>query len=218
VQCPECKGSDIVKNGFTKTGKQQYCCKSCKKRFLEYYTYHACRKGLNQDIVSLTKEGLGIRSTARFLKISTTTLLSRIVAIAESIAPPPVPLEKTYEVDEMRTYIKKKSRHIWLVYALERETKEVVSFNVGTRTNKTLKRVIKTLELSRALRIYTDGLQNYRHLIKKKTHRITRFGTNHIERKNLTVRTHLKRLSRKTLCFTRSFMILACILRIYFWS
>ena len=217
VQCPQCKGFHLVKNGFTKTGKQQYCCKTCKKRFLEYYTYHACRQGLNQDIISLTKEGMGIRSTARFLKISATTLLSRIVAIAKSITPPAVPFGKTYEVDEMQTFIKSKDRKIWLIYALDKQTKNIPCFNIGTRTNKSLNVVVKTLRNSQAKRIYTDSLKNYKSLIEKEIHRITNFGTNHIERKNLTLRTHIKRLSRKTLCFTKSFMILACILKIYFW-
>lgn len=37
------------------------------------------RKKLNQEIIQLTKEGLGIRSTARVLKISASTLLKRII-------------------------------------------------------------------------------------------------------------------------------------------
>ena len=47
------------------------------------------------------------------------------------------------------------------MYALDRESKTVVSFNVGRRTNKTLKHVIKSLELSKARKIYTDKLKNY---------------------------------------------------------
>ena len=73
-------------------------------------------------------------------------------------------------MDEMRTFIGKKSLLRWIVYAMDRETKEVVSFNVGRRTNKTLKSVIRSLELSDAKRICTDKLKNYRYLIAKKLH------------------------------------------------
>ncbi|MCV2486506.1 hypothetical protein OD917_16350 [Flavobacterium sp. SH_e] len=55
-----------------------------------------------------TKEGLGIRSTARVLKISATTLLKRIVSIARNITRPIVSRGKTYEVDELCTYIRHK--------------------------------------------------------------------------------------------------------------
>jgi insertion element IS1 protein InsB len=70
---------------------------------------------------------------------------------------------KTYEVDEMCTYIRHKRNFIWLVYALEKNSKNVVSFNVGRRTNKTLSHVLDTLKLSEAKKIFTDRLKNYRY-------------------------------------------------------
>jgi len=216
--CPVCKSEFLIKSGKTATDKQRYCCKDCGKRFITDYTYQACQTNTNPRIIVLTKEGLGIRSTARVLRISVTTLLKRIVAIAEGIQQPPIAFGKSYEVDEMRTYIGKKSRLRWIVYAFERETKAVVNYNVGRRTNKTLKHVIRSLELSNARRIYTDKLKNYRYLISKKLHNTHIHSTNHIERKNLSLRTHLKRLNRKTICFSRSLMVLISVLRIYFWG
>ena len=124
---------------------------------------------------------------------------------------------KTYEADEIRSFVRNKSRLIWIVYALERQARQVSCFNIGARTNKTLNVVLKTLQNSKAERIYTDGFKNYKYLIDNKVHKTFRFGTNHIERNNLTIRTHLKRLSRKTICFTRSALLLFCVLSIYFW-
>jgi IS1 family transposase/transposase-like protein len=216
--CPICKSNKLIKSGKTTNGKQRYCCKECSKRFITDYTYNAYRSNTNQQIILFTKEGLGIRSTARVLCISVTTLLKRIVGIAASIPQPPIDMGKTYEVDEMRTFIGKKSKLRWIVYALERETHRVVSFNVGMRTNKTLKRVIRSLELSNAKKIYTDKLKNYRYLIAKKLHNTVVHCTNHIERHNLSVRIHLKRLNRKTICFSRSLVVLMAVLKIYFWG
>jgi insertion element IS1 protein InsB len=59
--CPYCKSKNIIKNGTTKTKKQQYHCKNCNQRFIDYYTYKAYNTSLNKNIVLLTKEGLGIR-------------------------------------------------------------------------------------------------------------------------------------------------------------
>ena len=216
--CPNCYSSRIIKNGRTKTQKQQYFCKKCYKRFLDFYTYQAYRSGIDNDIIELTKEGLGIRSTARILKISPTTLLARIITIAKNIAQPPILKRKSYEVDEMRTFIKKKNRLVWIVYALEKQTKKVICFHVGRRTNKTLKKVITSLELSEAQKIITDKLKNYKYLISEQIHSTKFRGINHIERKNLTLRTHLKRLNRKTICFSKSLVILDSILIIYFWG
>ena len=107
---------------------------------------------------------------------------------------------------------------MWIVYALERKTKKVVSFKVGARNNNTLNAVLITLKLAKAKAIFTDGLKHYKYLIDKSIHAVKRFGTNHIERKNLSLRTHLKRLNRKTICFSRSNVILIAVLKIYFWS
>lgn len=215
--CPKCKEKNVIKNGRTKNNKQQYYCKMCCHRFIENYTYQAYKLDINQNIIQLTKEGLGIRSTARILKISATTLLKRIVSIARNIRKPIISKGKTYEVDELCTYIRHKKNYIWLVYALEKNSKTVVSFNVGKRTNKTLSGVLDTLKLSEAKKIFTDRLKNYRYLIDEEIHSVKRFGTNHIERKNLSLRTHLKRLNRRTICFSKSLMVFMAVLKIYFW-
>ncbi|OUL60306.1 IS1 family transposase [Flavobacterium sp. AJR] len=219
TRCYRCVGDirNMIKYGKTKSGNQRYICRACGKTRVKNYAYLAYKGDINQNIIQLTKEGLGIRSTARILKISATTLLKRIVSIAKNIVKRNITKGKTYEVDELCTYIRHKRNYIWLVYALERNSKTVVSFNVGKRTNKTLNRVLETLKLSDAKKIFTDRLKNYRYLIDKKVHSVKRFGTNHIERKNLTLRTHLKRLNRRTICFSKSLVIFTAVLKIYFW-
>ena len=125
---------------------------------------------------------------------------------------------KEYEVDELCTFIGSKEKRIWIVCALERTHKKIVSFNVGRRTNQTLKSVIDTLHLSKARKIFTDKLQSYKSLIQKEIHKTIRFATNSIERRFLTLRTHLKRLNRRTICFSKSLVIMNAVLKIYFWS
>lgn len=97
--------SKVVKNS---TGKQRYRCKHCRKRFITDYTYKAYLPNTDSKITQLTKEGLGIRSTARILGISVTTLLKRILQIVSNITQPPISVGKVYEVDEMRILIGKK--------------------------------------------------------------------------------------------------------------
>jgi len=215
--CPFCYSSKIIRNGTTKTRKQQYYCKECHKRFLNFYTYKAYLPNINSLIIQLTKEGLGIRSIARVLQISTTTLLRRIKNIAENIILPVLSFGKTYELDEIRFFIMKKSNPMWLVYAIDKVTRETAAFYIGKRNNQTLNAVVKTLLNARAATIFTDQLKNYQYLIPKSIHNTKRYGTNGIERKNLTLRIHLKRLSRRTIGFSRSITILSAILKMYFW-
>nr|WP_195458286.1 IS1 family transposase [Alistipes sp. D31t1_170403_E11] len=217
MTCKFC-GHECKKDGHQANGTQRYECKHCHRKQQEEYTYNAYSPELDEKIVLYTKEGTGIRSTARILQISATTLLKRIIHIGKRISHPPIVKHRIYEVDEIKSFIKRKQNHIWIAYALDRKSKEVVSFNIGARTNSTLSVVTETLHIAEAKRIYTDRLRNYKSLIDHSIHRTSLYGTNHIERHNLTLRTHLKRLSRKTICFSRSMAVLTAILKIYFWG
>jgi IS1 family transposase len=146
------------------------------------------------------------------------SLNSWINTIAKGIKQPIIPLSKIYEADELCMFIGSKVRLCWIVYALEGRSKSIVSFNIGRRTNYTLKSVIRTLENAMEAKIYTDKLKNYQYLIPSFLHNTSRHSTNHIERYNLTMRVHLKRLSRRTICFSKSLLMLFAILRIYFWG
>lgn len=217
--CSKCVGANVqfIKYGKTSSGKQRYQCTNCKATSVLKFTYNAYKQEVNKNIIQLTKEGLDIRSTARFLKISPTTLLSRIIKISEKISPPALAFGKMYELDEMRFFIKKQTRPFWLCYAINRENKQVVGFYIGRRTSRTLKAVVKTLQNAKATKIFTDKLKHYQYLIPKEQHSTKRFATNHIERKNLSIRTHLKRFQRKTIGFSKSIKLTVAVLKIYFW-
>jgi insertion element IS1 protein InsB len=169
---------------------------------------------------SFTCKGkLWVRSIARLLNVSISTVIRKIKKTGKSLARPfPILQGKEYEVDEMRTYIGNKKRLYWIVYALRRDTKEVIDFKVGKRNSKTLARVLDTVHLSEPKKVHTDRLSLYKNLIPTALHSTTQYNINHIERKNLSIRTHLKRLTRKTICFSRSKEMLEACLKIYFWN
>lgn len=76
TKCYKCVGDihNMIKYGKTKSGNQRYICKLYRKTRVKYYTYQAYKTYIDGSTVQLTKEGLGIRSTARILNISTTNL------------------------------------------------------------------------------------------------------------------------------------------------
>lgn len=120
-------------------------------------------------------------------------------------------------MDELHTYIGSKKQECWIIYALERQSKKVVAFSIGRRSSENIAQVTQKV-LRRAPKvIYTDKLNTYPALIPANVHQVRKGRTNSIERYNLTLRTHLKRLGRKTICFSKSIRMLECCLRIYFW-
>lgn len=55
--------------------------------------------------------------------------------------------------------------------------------------------------------IYTDDWQSYSKFIPEEMHQVGKANTWKIERLNLNFRTHLKRLSRRTICFSKSTLV-----------
>lgn len=215
--CAHCNEA-CIKYGKSRSGNQRYRCKSCGKTQVENYKYPAYEADVNSRIKLYLKEGCGIRSISRILNISISTVLRRIRYLAMEIKKPILFTGKEYELDELCTYVQSKTKKRRIVYALRKDTGEVADFSIGSRTNKTLKKVTDTLVLSNALKVFTDKLPNYRHLLPATIHSTKYRETNYIERKNLTIRTHLKRLSRRTICFSKSEKMLAACLKIYFWG
>jgi IS1 family transposase len=109
-----------------------------------------------------------------------------------------------FEIDEMWCFIGNK--------------KNVIDFYVGRKTKETIRPLINKVLLLHPTRIYTDRLNIYPSLIPKEIHKRFQYCTNKIERMNLNLRTHIKRLSRKTICFSRNKIYLEAHLKIYFWG
>ncbi|AEA42437.1 IS1 transposase [Fluviicola taffensis DSM 16823] len=172
----------------------------------------------NKQIIQLTNEGLGIRSTARVLGIAPSTVIRKILAIADGIVPPRISngLERI-QVDEVHTFIQNKDREIYIIYSWDQELKRALSLAVGTRSKVNLRSVVNPLLSAEVVSINTDKYSGYKGVVPKKLHTTFKRRNNGIERQNLNLRIHLKRLNRRTICFSKSKEMLEAVLKIYFW-
>jgi insertion element IS1 protein InsB len=218
MNCTKCNSSNSIKKGL-RNHKQRFYCKDCKRYFQSSYNYQAYKSDTNDFIISLLKESCSVRGISRILKISKDTVLSRMLKISKQIKIPYFnKLGCKFEIDEMWSFIGNKKNVTWITYTLERETKSIINFYVGRKTKETIRPLIDKVLLLQPIRIYTDRLNIYPSLIPKEIHKRFQYCTNRIERMNLNLRTHIKRLSRKTICFSRNKIYLEAHLRIYFWG
>ncbi len=128
---------------------QKHYCKACNKYQQQDYIYQACKPLIIEMLPKLVCESVSIRRISRLLKISTATVIKKIKLIALKIIKSPVPMHcRTIELDEVRTFIKKKENHYWIAYAMCSETKRVIDFVTGKRTKRTLKMIVNTLLLT----------------------------------------------------------------------
>jgi transposase-like protein len=78
---PHCHGTDIVRHGQTRQGKQRYRCREhrCAGRtFLLDYSYPGQSPAVKEQIVEMALNASGIRDTARVLHVSTNTVMTEL--------------------------------------------------------------------------------------------------------------------------------------------
>ncbi len=216
ITCPSCASRHIRKNGISRNGKQRYRCQNCRRQFITSYTYHGCIPFVRSLIVPMTLNGSGIRDISRVLRVSINTVLKVIRQKAASTPEPALPKRLVdAEVDEMWSFIGKKRRQCWLWYAFAPRSKEIIGYVLGRRTDESLARLLEKLSSCHITRFYSDDWESYRKLIPEYRHWVGKIGTQRIERQNLNFRTHLKRLQRRTICFSKSQEMHEAVIKLY---
>ena len=108
------------------------------------------------------------------------------------------------EMDEIWSYYHDKSHQIWLWWAVDHATNTPLAFTFGTREHKNLDELLALLEPFSIGKVYTDNHFAYQKRIPAQQLITGKKNTQKIERDHLTLRTRIKRLCRKTICFSKS--------------
>jgi IS1 family transposase len=107
------------------------------------------------------------------------------------------------ELDEQWSYVREKSNQRWLWHAVDHATNTVLAYVFGRRKDDVFKELKALLEPFNISCYYTDDWGAYERHLDPETHEIGKTNTQKIERKNLNFRTWIKRLARRTICFSK---------------
>ena len=107
-------------------------------------------------------------------------------------------------MDEMWSYYHDKSHQIWLWWAVDHNTNTPLAYTFGSREHKYLDELLKLLKPFNIGTVYTDNNFAYSSKISDDKLVIGKTNTQRIERDHLTLRTRIKRLARKTICFSKN--------------
>jgi insertion element IS1 protein InsB len=108
------------------------------------------------------------------------------------------------ELDEMWWCVGCKKHPRWLWGALDHQTGRILAYVFGRREDQSLLHLKGLLAPLGIRRFYTDGWGAYRRHLAPRQHRVGKRRTQRLERKHLTLRTRIKRLVRRTICFSKS--------------
>ena len=104
----------------------------------------------------------------------------------------------------MWSFVGKKADQRWLWHAIDHHTGKVLAYVFGRRQDDVFVKLQALLEAFRLTRYHTDYWGAYTRNLDAELHTPGKRNTQQIERKHLTLRTRIKRLVRKTICFSRS--------------
>jgi insertion element IS1 protein InsB len=107
-------------------------------------------------------------------------------------------------MDEMWSFVGHKGNPRWLWHAIDHHTGKVLAYVFGRRKDAVFLRLKALLEPFGLTRYYTDYWGAYTRHLDPDEHCPGKRHTQKIERKHLTLRTRMKRLARKTLCFSKT--------------
>jgi insertion element IS1 protein InsB len=111
------------------------------------------------------------------------------------------------EVDEMWSFVGSKAHQRWLWHAIDHLTGVVLAYVLGSRVDEVFLQLQALLKPFGLVHFYTDAAGVYERHLPATGHTIGKVHTQQIERKHLTLRTRLKRLARKTICFSKSVLM-----------
>ena len=151
VVCPYCYSDQVVKRGKTDTGKQRYRCHNAAcahQSFLLDSAYKGRLPESKQQVVEMSRNGSGIRDTARVLQISPDTVLRELKkkeaglesvnsALLRTLNPDEVRVDieraGEAEMDEMGSFVGEKKDQRWLWHAIDHCTGAVLAYVFGRR-------------------------------------------------------------------------------------
>jgi insertion element IS1 protein InsB len=108
------------------------------------------------------------------------------------------------ELDEMWSYVARKSNPRWLWHAIDHHTGQVLAYGFGRRKDDVFLQLQKLLAPFGITRFYTDGWGAYERHIDAEKHHVGKENTQKIESKHINLRTRIKRLMRRTICFSKT--------------
>ncbi|HHN6585574.1 TPA: IS1 family transposase, partial [Escherichia coli] len=92
----------------------------------------------------------------------------------------------------------------WLWYAYNTKTGGVLAYTFGPRNDETCRELLSLLTPFSIGMMTSDDRGSYAREVPKEKHLTGKIFTQRIERNNLPLRTRIRRLARKTICFSRS--------------
>ena len=215
MDCPKCQSSQKKKNGFRR-GKQSFRCKNCGCQYVENPNKRAYPTAVKQLCLKMYLNGMGFRAIARVTEIDHTTIINWVEQAGEALSDEPQDSEipEITEIDELQTFVGNKKNKIWIWTVVNHQKKGIILWNIGDRSHESFEPIWQIIKCWHSFWYVTDGWKVYPMYIQSEDHLISKTYMTRVEGENTRLRHYLARLHRKTLCYSKSLLLLKYSLRL----
>ena len=119
------------------------------------------------------------------------------------------------ELDAMWAYVAKKTNPRWLWHALDHHSEKVLAYVFERWQDSAFLELQGLLAPFGITRFYTDGWGAYERHLTPEQHVIGKQHTQKIESKHINLRTRIKRLIRRTICFSKTTTMHALVVGLF---
>jgi IS1 family transposase len=198
-----------------KNGRQNYLCKECSRQFQSEYDYAACKPENRKLALRCLCRGSGIRDCSVISRLSCGAVLRLLKKEAAAIElQPKQRVYQQVQIDEQWSYVGKKKKKVWMLYAYAVAEDEVLAFTMGKRSAKTVENLLLKLKQLDIDYFLTDDWEAFKAVLPADKHLRGKQYTKNIEGVNTFFRTRVRRLVRRTVCFSKKLIYHYCMLKI----
>jgi len=222
--CTKCTSINITKNGTDYKGDQKFHCLDCDAYGTLEPRSRTYPKFVKELVLRAYRERSSMRGIERIFGIARQTLARWILEKA-GVLPDLVDTLETakaddvLELDELWSFVLKKSNKRWIWIALCRRTRQVVAYFMGDRSEESCRELWKRIpDEYKKCYSYSDFWAAYQKVFSSNTHQSVgkeSGETAHVERWNNTLRQRLARFVRKALSFSKSDVYHEAVLKLY---
>ena len=126
------------------------------------------------------------------------------------------------EIDELyagryplgQTFVGNKNNKLWIWTVVNHQKKGIILWNIGDRSHESFQPIWQIIKCWHSFFYATDGWKVYPMYIEPEDHLVSKTYMTRVEGENTRLRHYLARLHRKTLCYSKSLLLLKYSLRL----
>src|SRR4028119_163620 len=138
MNCPKCNSEYILKNGRSRSGKQNFKCRDCGRQFVMTPRHQPISSPTKELIDRLLLEKISLAGIVRATGVSSRWLQyyvnKKLGAVKREVEVKSKKKGKlTIQCDEMWSFVRNKDNKQWMGLAIDASTKEIVGVYIGKR-------------------------------------------------------------------------------------